>query len=249
MSQSTPSPRTEEVADRAETSATFDPTTQILLQARAGDRGTLRRAALIAALAHLLLLIVTVPNLASPKQLGGAKPDKVFVIQNVRFKPPARLQKQEIPKRKTKKIPIPDPTPNDPEPLIQELPEPPEIELPQIGVDVFGIPDAPPTAPGEGVGQGPIHLGDGIEAPKKLFGPQPRYTEEARQARIQGTVILQAVVDVEGNVTDVKILKGLPLGLDESAIETVKTWKYEPARRGSERVAVYLSVLVNFSLQ
>lgn len=234
---------------RADVAATFDPTTQLLLQARAGDRSALRRAAVIAALAHFLLLIVTVPNLASPKKLDGPKADKVYVIQNVRFKPPARLQKQEIPKRKTKKIPIPDPTPNEPEPLIEEVQELPQLDLPEIDADVFGIPDAPPGVTGKGRGQGPVHLGNGIEAPKKLFGPKPRYTEEARQARIQGTVILQAVVDIDGNVTAVEVLKGLPFDLDDSAIETVKSWKYEPATRDGKPVAVYINLLVNFSLQ
>jgi len=214
-----------------------------------GDAASETSAVVVAAVAHLLLLMVTVPNLASPKKFGGPKADKVYVIQNVRFKPPARLKQQEIPKRKTRKIPIPDPTPNDPEPLIEEILEPPQLDLPEIGVDVFGIPDAPPGVTGEGRGQGPVQLGDGIEPPKKIYDPRPRYTEEARQARIQGTVILQAVVDVDGNVIDVKVLKGLPFGLDESAIDTVKTWKYEPATRGGEPVAVYLSLLVNFSLQ
>ena len=94
-----------------------------------------------------------------------------------------------------------------------------------------------------------MQIGNGVTAPKKLFSPQPRYTEEARQGRIQGTVILQAVVDAAGNITDVKVLKGLPLGLNDSAVETVQTWKYEPAKLDGKPVAVYLSLLVNFSLQ
>jgi periplasmic protein TonB len=248
MSQQ-PASRSSGEDSSADLAASFDPTTQLLLEARAGDRGTLRRAVVVAVVAHILLLMVTVPNLASPKQLGGPKAEKIFVIQNVRFKPPARRQQKEVPERKTKKIPIPDPTPNDPEPLIEEVFEPPEIELSEIGADVFGIPDAPPGPAGEGLGQGPLQLGDGIVPPKKIFDPRPLYTEEARQARVQGTVILQAVVDAQGNVTDVKILKGLPLGLQESAIQTVKTWKYEPATRGGEPVAVYLNLVVNFSLQ
>jgi TonB family protein len=203
----------------------------------------------VAVLAHLFLLMITFPNLASPRKLGGPKADKVYVVQNVRFQPPAPRQQREIPERKTRKIPIPDPTPSDPEPLIEELVETPDIELPETGTDVFGIPDAPPGPVGKGPGQGPVHLGEGIDAPKKIYDPRPFYTEEARQARIQGTVILQAVVDVDGNVTEVEVLKGLPLGLDQSAIDAVKTWKYEPATRGGKPVAVYLSLLVNFSLQ
>lgn len=228
----------------------FDPTTQMLLDARQADRTTFRRAFLGAALAHLLLLMVTLPNLASPKEIGSAaRPAKVYVVQQVRFKPPAQQKQQEIPKRKTKKIPIPDPTPDDPEPLLLEEIEPPELDLPEVDAAVFGIPDAPPAFGRSGSSAGPIHIGDGVSPPVKIYSFQPRYTEEARQARIQGTVILQAVIDAEGNVTDVQVLKGLPLGLDESAIETVAQWRYQPATQNGKPVAVYLNLLVNFTLQ
>ena len=151
-------------------------------------------------------------------------------------------------KKKTKKIPIPDPTPDDPEPIRVEEIEEPAIELADIDVAVFGIPDAPPSQ-GTGSADGPIYLGAGITPPVKLVFPQPRYTEEARQARIQGTVILQAVIDREGGVGEVQVIKGLPLGLDQSAIDTVQGWKFKPALKGDEPVAVYLNLMINFSLQ
>lgn len=228
--------------------ATLDPTTQILLEAKGEERETFRRALILAVLAHVVLLWVTLPNLAAPKQLGAKRPSKVFVVQNLRFKPPVKRQQKQIPKRRVKRIPIPDPTPDDPEPLyVEELFEPPQAELPEIDAAVFGIPDAPPWAPA-GPG-GPMQIGDGVTAPQKIFAPQPRYTEEARQGRIQGTVILQAVIDEEGAVSGVEVLKGLPLGLNDAAIETVRQWRFKPATLDGAPVAVYLSLLINFSLQ
>lgn len=234
---------------RRDSGTPLDPHTALLLASRDEDRGTLRRALLVAAALHILLLLITFPNLAKPTEPRGQGEKKVFVVQKLRFRPPPAAQKKEIPKRRAKKIPIPDPTPDEPEPLpIEELPEP-AVELPEIDVAVFGIPDAPPSLFNTGDAEGPLQIGNGVSSPKKIYTPQPRYTEEGRQARIQGTVILQAVIDADGRVQDVKVLKGLPMGLDQSAIDTVKTWQYEPALRDGKPVAVYLNLLINFSLQ
>ena len=226
----------------------LDAQTRILLGAEEDDSRLLRRALGVAAVFHIVLLLITFPDLSRPEKLREAGPRKVYVVQQVRFQPPAAAPQQEIPKKKAKRIPIPDPTPDDPEPIPVEELDLPEVEPSLIDVASFGIPDAPPS-PGTGSADGPIYLGAGITPPVKLVFPQPRYTEEARQARIQGTVILQAVIDRQGNVGEVLIIKGLPLGLDESAIETVQEWKFKPALRGAEPVAVYLNLMINFSLQ
>ena len=71
---------------------------------------------------------------------------------------------------------------------------------------------------------------------------------EARKAGVEGMVIIGLVVDKVGEPTDVKIISPVGYGLDEKAIESVKTWKFEPARRGAEPVAVYATVEVAFHL-
>ena len=87
----------------------------------AAERKRLRLTLLGAAVFHIVLLIVTFPQLQAEPDERPYRVDDVFVVQQVRFKPPAP-RREEIPKRKTKKIPIPDPTPHDPEPLeIEEL--------------------------------------------------------------------------------------------------------------------------------
>ncbi|MEM1176911.1 MAG: energy transducer TonB [Acidobacteriota bacterium] len=220
------------------------------------DRRRFRILIVVAAIAHLALFFVVFPEVTRETQYVG-KPGKVYVLQQARFKPPppkAERQEQQVPKKKAKKIPIPDPTPDDPEPIEVapvEVPDLPETTLDDV---VFGIPDGPD--PGTGVDFGAtfqgdaLQVGDGVAKPIAIHKPQPRYTEEARQARIQGVVILSCVVTEEGDVANLKVIKGLPLGLDKSALETISTWKFKPARdlQGNP-VPVYFNITASFWLQ
>lgn len=193
---------------------------------------------------HVILLVISLPEITSQAQ-EEAKDKKLYVVQQVRFQPPPPKQKKEIPKPKAKKVPIPDPTPDEPEPIIEDVPDEPEIDLPDISDVVFGIPDAPPVAEPEG----PIHVGGDVAPPEKVTAPQPQYTEIARKARVQGVVIVQAIIDKEGNVTNVKVLKGLPMGLEEEAVKAIKRWKFKPATLNGKPVDVYYNLTVNFRLQ
>jgi len=171
----------------------------------------------------------------------------VYLVQQVRFSPPPPKAEQMQPKQKEKKrvVPIPDPTPEEPEPIRLAEIEAPEFDVARDGV-VFGIPDAPPS---DGP-MGPVlQLTGDITPPEKIYYPTPRYTEEGRQARVQGVVILEAVVDTDGNVSRVKVLKGLPFGLSEEAVETARQWKFRPAKKAGVPVAVFLNLTIRFSLQ
>lgn len=88
-----------------------------------------------------------------------------------------------------------------------------------------------------------------MSRPVMLAGRQPRYTELARRAGIQGTVILEAVIDKKGGVSNVRILKGLPMGLDAEAVAAVQDWTFEPAKMDGRSVAVYYTLTVNFQIQ
>jgi protein TonB len=95
----------------------------------------------------------------------------------------------------------------------------------------------------------PIYLRAGITRPEILDRTEPRYTELARRSNVQGTVIVEAVIDEQGRVRDVKVLKGLPLGLDQSAVDAVRRWLFRPAMMGDRPVKVFYSLTVTFRIR
>jgi TonB family protein len=94
----------------------------------------------------------------------------------------------------------------------------------------------------------PRRIGDGVKPPSKIYGPAPQYTEVAREARLQGVVIVEAVIDAHGCIADEKVLKGLPMGLDQAALAAMQGWVFEPATRKGKPVDVYYTLSVNFKL-
>lgn len=101
---------------------------------------------------------------------------------------------------------------------------------------------------GGGIGGGVFKVGGGISAPRPLSTPDPEYTEAARQAKIEGTCVLGLIVDAEGHPRDIHVIRGLGYGLDEKALETVKQWTFEPAKKDGQPVNVQVSVQVGFHL-
>ena len=118
-----------------------------------------------------------------------------------------------------------------------------DLDFPEIGDSVV-LPQGP-----VGPGIGPMQISGNVLAPKRVFSPDPHYPEEARHARVQGVVILQTIIDRTGKVTNVKVLKGLPSGLTEAAVDAVSKWRFEPATLEGKPVAVYYLVTVSFSVQ
>ena len=101
---------------------------------------------------------------------------------------------------------------------------------------------------GGGTGGGPYHVGGGVSAPRKIYDPDPDYSEEARKAKYQGTCVLYVVVGPDGKPRDIRVTRTLGLGLDEKAIEAVKTWRFEPATKDGKPVAVAVNIEVSFHL-
>src|SRR5207237_7936330 len=107
-------------------------------------------------------------------------------------------------------------------------------------------PPAPPPPPKD---EGPLRVGGDVKAPVVLNRVEPQYTEVARKAREAGVVIVEAIIDKNGNVDKVKVLKGLPMGLSEAAEDAVKRWKFKPGTLNGEPVDVIFNLTVNFTLQ
>jgi len=101
---------------------------------------------------------------------------------------------------------------------------------------------------GPGVGPGIFHVGDGVSAPRAIYTPEPEFSEEARKAKYQGVVVVTIVVGPDGRVHNPRVVRSLGMGLDEKAIEGVKTWKFDPSKKDGHPVAVEMNVEVAFNL-
>ena len=93
----------------------------------------------------------------------------------------------------------------------------------------------------------PVRVGPQVKEPRKLRHVAPAYPEIAKAARVQGVVVLECVIDEQGRVRDIKVLRGLPL-LDQAAVDAVRQWVYSPTLLGGVPVAVVMTVTVNFRL-
>jgi TonB family protein len=95
---------------------------------------------------------------------------------------------------------------------------------------------------------GAYRIGGGLMPPKKVKDVAPVYPPLAQEARVQGVVIMEARVDEQGNVSDVRVLRSIPL-LDQAAIDSVKQWQYDPTLLNGSPIAVIMTVTVNFTLR
>lgn len=101
---------------------------------------------------------------------------------------------------------------------------------------------------GGGIGGGVFKVGGGISAPQAIATPDPEYTQEARDAKTQGTCVLWLIVDQHGHTRDIKVIHSLGHGLDAKAIEAVKLWTFDPAKKDGQPVNVQITVEVGFHL-
>jgi len=212
---------------------------------RQQDRRSLKVAGIGALACHFALFMVVLPgsgNLVSPA------PDEPGPVILDFFRPPEPPKLPVITKpvrHVTNPVPIPDPTPDAPEPIYDSVIEYvyviDETARPEFSV---GLPAAPPAAVDERV-----WAGVEVERPRQLERAEPDYPELARRARLQCTVILEAVIGRQGSVVDVEVLRGCRLGLDEAAVAAVRQWQYTPTLLNGRPVEVVLTVTVQFQLR
>ena len=197
------------------------------------------------------IVLPTAPAIVGHDAGGGAH-DKLPASKGV---PPKSAR--TIPLAPPRVDPIPEPALPTPASVLGP-PTPPPL-FAQLG-DPLGRVGAPSNGPGSGGGIGAGHgggigngtgayrVGGGVSAPVATFQPDPEYSEEARKAKYQGEVWLTVVVGTDGRAHDIRVSRSLGLGLDEKAIESVKTWRFEPGKKDGVPVAVQISVEVAFHL-
>lgn len=169
-------------------------------------------------------------------------------------------------------------TPDPKLPMEPTIVVPPDTQLPQVSMNQLGDPLAKMGIPsngtgsgagigsgrnggvgsgdgagfgpgsGGGVGGGVYRIGGGVSPPQLLFKVEPEYSEEARKAKFQGTVVLYVEVDEHGNPRNLKVIRPLGLGLDQKAIEAVQKWRFKPGLKDGKPVAVAATIEVNFRL-
>jgi len=105
----------------------------------------------------------------------------------------------------------------------------------------------PPPPPPPPVTQAPLRIGGDLKAPALVERVAPEYPLLAVRARVQGVVILEAVVDRQGRVEDVRVLRSIPL-LDKAAVTAVQQWRYSPLLLNGNPERFVLTVTVSFSL-
>jgi TonB family protein len=93
-----------------------------------------------------------------------------------------------------------------------------------------------------------VRVGNGVTAPSVLYKRDPDYTEEARSAKYQGTVLLGIDVGADGYAYNIRVIRSLGLGLDEKAIEAVSQWRFRPGMRDGQPVTVQATIEINFRL-
>ena len=121
----------------------------------------------------------------------------------------------------------------------------------QIGGVVGGVLGATGTsAPTPPPAARPVHkvvrVGSNLKAPRQTYNVDPVYPPLARQARVSGTVVVDALIDEHGNVVEVRVVSGHPLLVD-AALKAVGQWKYEPTTLNGKPVSVELQVQVHFT--
>jgi periplasmic protein TonB len=201
------------------------------------------------------------PPAAAKRQAAPEKPKQEKPVEKVEV--PKEVQPTVIPDE----TPVEDLTPADPGP-IDETATDPNVVGEEGGVPggveggvTGGVEGGVPGGviggvPGGVIGGTPSGMGDEVpmritaevRQPKLVNKVEPPYPEVARRARIEGVVILEAVITKTGTVEEVKVIRALHPVLDQAALNAVKKWKYEPAVLNGRPVKVYFTVTVTFRL-
>jgi protein TonB len=127
--------------------------------------------------------------------------------------------------------------------------DPPEsIEIPAGAIVVPPVNQAPPAVVVDSVTE-TVRVGVHVDPPEILHKVEPTYTRAAIVTRVRGAVILELMIDTRGRVESVTVLRGLPMGLSQSAVDAVSQWRFEPCTLDGDPVNVKYILTVRFDLK
>ncbi len=218
--------------------------------------GTL--AVSIAAHALILTAVIVVPLLATDTLPIPLDVVDVFVRDAPPPPPPPPPLGTRTPVTKAPQVSDDAPV-APPDKIAREIPRPPITDYPMSVVEPtgHGVPDGvaksvaiatpPPPPPPPPVPQKAVRL-SAVDMPRKLHDVSPVYPQLALRANIEGVVVVEAVIAVDGSVRDARILRSVAL-LDRAALDAVRQWRYAPTRLNGVAVPVIVTVTVQFRLQ
>lgn len=192
------------------------------------QRRLIVRALIAAVVLHATVLVARMPDWGPDPVRVDAPQEQAMKVQFLRPPPPPPKAPEKPPEPEKKKIPKPDPRPDEPEP-VKESPPPP-------------APPAP-AAPAPVQETGPIRVSPG-QGPGLIKKVEPRYPPIAQATRMEGTVVLDAIIRKDGTVSEVTILRSSNRVFDQACIDAVRQWRYTPGPQD-----VILTVTVNFTLR
>jgi TonB family protein len=196
------------------------------LRADVSERRRIGIALAAAIIVHAVVLVARMPNWIDPIRVDAPR-EQAMQVQFL--KPPSappKVEKKVEPK--PKKVPRPDPTPDEPEPVEEPEPQPAK--------------PAPAAAP-MAQQTGPVRVMPG-QGPGLIKKVEPEYPPLARAARIEGTVLVDAIIRKDGTVTDVTVIKSSNTLFNQSTIDAVRQWRFTPWQHD-----VVLTVTVTFVLR
>jgi protein TonB len=223
--------------------------------AGAGGRQSYTVLLSVAAHAFAIVAVIMVPLLAVDPDL---LPVRALVVT---FSPPpplpaappppapALLPRADIVLPPAAPVEAPDGiTPEPPLPPREQLLGTDDVSSVVPGVDALAAFAPPPPDSPSATPQAPVRLSTGIAPPVKIADVLPAYPPLARSARVEGVVIIEAIIDPMGRVTDARVLRSIPL-LDAAALDAVRQWRYSPTRLNGEAVSIVMTITVNFRLR
>lgn len=224
------------------------PLEKLAFERKANDSKYMKIA--VCAALYFVLILIWLPGprhtITIPENFDNAhKPTRRRMITAV---PPKPVKRISVSKPVARRIPMPDWSPEEPEPVVAEipLPSPEAITTDDWGLDLpsDGIAGVEPRG-GEVFRSGL----DGVSAPVITYRASPMYPVEAVKVKLQGYVILEAILRKDGSIDKIKVLQNMAggkFGFEREAIEALKKWKFEPGTYNGEPADIRMTLKISF---